>query len=244
VEGVLQLTNTLSAYQSEFQIKLSSGFDTTYYTQIAISLTKNKAGFTNFLEIWTNVKAIPGWRKAFEFGYEDSNDGTIIISPYYFNSVLYNNGSFHKILYHHTTTRSMTVESQHSPPSPQLVVKSKATVTQVGSDVNVYCTVHLDINLNLIGNKDAWLLGAIIGVNSPYNAYAKQGIRDIGSTYDFTLYGIPHGLNCGVFSNGDFVNDGQSGTPGDAIDPANLPTSAEVEGIDISWYVPGDTPPF
>ncbi|UCF97393.1 MAG: hypothetical protein JSV89_19795 [Spirochaetaceae bacterium] len=68
---------------------------------------------------------------------------------------------------------------------------------------------------------------------------AKQGLRDQGDPYDFTLFGAANPANNGHFDQNGFDADGQiddGSYPAESeVDPANLPTSAEVNGAGVSF---------
>jgi hypothetical protein len=111
----------------------------------------------------------------------------------------------------------MTVYSQHSP-AVNSVTASIGLAREEGGYVDLYFSTHLDTSLGGVASNDAYLFGARIEKTSPHGCTAKQGLRDQGDSYDFTIYGGANRANNGHSAESGFVEDGQSTDDGSRLD--------------------------
>jgi hypothetical protein len=137
----------------------------------------------------------------------------------------------------------MTLYSVHSP-TVNSVERSIGIAVEQGGYVDLYFTAHLDQDLGGSVTNDVYLFGARIGSTSPHYCTAKQGIRDQGDTYDFTLYGGSNPTNAGLFNESGFVSDGETGGapyPLDSdVDSTNLPTATDMGSFTVSFQSSAD----
>ncbi len=240
VEGALTLVNTYNPVPGT-AVHIQSGLGAADFDELAIKLSDSGGIYTYLLEVWTKRGAF--WMKAMEYAYDDASSGQIVFSPYAFDSS-YSSGSLHKIVFcHSSSTRQMTVYSQHSP-AVSSVTASIGLGREQGGYVDLYFSAHLDTSFGGTGSDDAYLFGARIEKASPHRCTAKQGLRDQGDAYDFTVFGAANPANVGHFEETGFIADGQS-TDGSYpaasnVDPANLPTSAEVSAVSVSFQATTD----
>jgi hypothetical protein len=225
--------------------------DTGLYTGIAIQVTSGIGEWDKFLVIW--LKWDTTWERAIEMQYNSVDKGEIIIRPYAFTHITLNSTAdkLCKIVYDHTTgPRIMTVYS-YDPTVVNWTQRSIGIATEANGYVTVYFTAHTDLNVGGTATSDAYLFGAKISTTDPYPCTAMQGVRDIGDPYDFTWHGVANGLiNAGLFNSTGYIANGQLGGyyAGDGITyplasdivAGNLPTSAQVEAVSISFAGSGD----
>jgi hypothetical protein len=240
VESALNLINTFDPAPGT-AVHITSGLGGSDFDELAIKLSSSGGTYSYLLEVWTKRGAV--WSKAMEYAYDDGNSGQIVFSPHAFDSS-YSSGSLHRVVFNHSSSiREMTVYSQHSP-AVNSVSASIGVASDDGDYVDLYFSAHLDTSYGGTASNDAYLFGALIGKTSPHSCTAKQGLRDQGATYDFTLFGATNPANNGHFDETGFVEDGQS-TDGiypaaSSVDPANLPTSVEVGAISIGFQSTSD----
>jgi hypothetical protein len=223
-------------------IHVISGLESRDFDELAVRLQSSGGTYAYLLEVWTRRGGT--WRKTLEYSYNDGNQGEIIIDPYAFDSINYNDGSLHRIIYNHTANRrEMTLYSVHSP-SVNSVERSIGVASEQGGYVDLYFSAHLDQDFGGSGANDAYLFGARIGSASPHYCTAKQGIRDQGDTYDFTGYGTPLTVNAAHFTESGFVSDGETNgapyPPAADVDSTHVPTAAEVSVFTVSFQSTAD----
>jgi hypothetical protein len=241
VESSITFINTYNPSPGS-ALHVTSGLDGKDFEECAVKLSNSTGGYAYLLEVWT--KRGGTWYKGMEYNYNDGNSGEIILNPYAFDSINYTDGSLHRIVFNHSTKqKDMTVYSVHSP-AVNTVERSIGTATEVVGFVDLYFTAHLNQDFDVSGTNDAYLFGARISTVSPYYCTAKQGICDQGATYDFTAYGIPHGLNAGLFTNSGFIDDGKAGggnySPESNVVSSNLPSATIVNGFTVSFQSVAD----
>jgi hypothetical protein len=242
VEACLALVNAYRP-QPGTAVHITSGLGAYDFTELAIKLSESGGTYAYLLEVWTKRGAT--WSKAMEYSYDDASAGQIVFSPYAF-SMIYTEGSLHRIEFQHSPSlRQMKVYSYH-PTAVNNVTFSIGLAREAGDYVDVYVTANLDNSSPIggTGTLDAYLFGARIAKASPHLCTAKQGRLDQGDAYDFTLFGVANPANNGHFDENGFVEDGQS-TDGSypaasSVDKANLPTAAEMSAASVSFLSTAD----
>ena len=125
------------------------------------------------------------------------------------------------------------------------VISSIGLAREAGDYVDVYVTAYLDNSIGGAGTNDAYLFGARIAKAAPHLCTAKQGRLDQGdATYDFTFFGAPLAANNGHFNESGFVEDGQNldgiYPAASSVDKSNLPTSAQMNAVNVNFQSTAD----
>jgi hypothetical protein len=241
VESALALINTYNPKPGT-AIHITSGLASRDFEELALKLAASGGAYAYLLEVWTKRGDV--WSKAMEYSYDNASSGQIVFSPWAFDDA-HLSGSLHRVEFQHTASvREMTVHSQHAV-SVNNVTTSIGVATEQSGYVDLYFTAHLDQSFGGDGGtQDAYLFGARIGQASPHLCTAKQGLRDQGDAYDFTLFGAANPANNGHFDENGFMEDGQSADgiyPAAAsVDASKLPTSAEVSAVSVSFQSTAD----
>lgn len=240
VEASLALVNAYHP-QPGTSVHITSGLGGWDFTELYIKLSAPGGSYTYLLEVWT--KRVDGWHKAIEYSYDDASAGQIVFHPYAFDSITYQPENLHRVEFQHSVSqRQMTLYSQYAVPVSG-ATKSIGVAIEQGDYVDVYFTAHIG-NVGGAGTPDAYLFGARVEKAAPHRCTAKQGLRDQGDTYDFTYFGAANPVNNGHFAETGWVEDAQSldGSypAASGVDPANLPSSAAVSAVSVSFASPAD----